>query len=448
MTGIKYLQRARPILPLVIFRVAFGLLMFASTIRFMAKGWIDEFYYQPSFHFSYYGFHWLGPLPYPWLYVVFGFLAFLALCIALGFFYRPSMIAFFLLFTYTELLDKTYYLNHYYFISVLSFLMIFLPAGRNLSIDSWLCPALKRKEVPLWVIASLRLQVGLVYFFAGVAKLKPDWLFEAMPLKIWLAGHSDFPLMGFLFDYTWFAYLMSWSGALYDLGIAFFLLYRPTRRWAYLAVIAFHLMTGLLFQIGMFPYIMIAATLIFFSADEFSGMARFFGFKNINFGTKTDDASQFSQPIPQKGLILFAPVLIVFFALQLLLPLRHWLYPGDVLWTEEGYRFAWHVMLAEKTGAANYYITDKASGRQWLLSPGDYLSPQQEKQMAFQPDMILEFAHYLEEDLAQQGLADVAIQAEVFVSLNGRRSRLLIDPTIDLTEEKMGLSHKDWILLE
>ncbi|HMR67575.1 MAG TPA: HTTM domain-containing protein [Anaerolineae bacterium] len=464
-TLLRRLQHPTDNLPLVVFRVAFGLLMFAGTVRFVANGWVEAFYVQPALHFSYYGFGWVKPLPGPWLYVVYAAVALLALGVAVGAFYRASITGFFLLFTYTELLDKTYYLNHYYFISVLSFLMIFLPLNRRAAVDGLIWPALRSEVAPAWTLAALRLQLGLVYFFAGLAKLNPDWLLQALPLKIWLAAKADFPLLGPLFEAGWFAYAMSWSGALYDLSIVFWLLYRPTRLPAYLAVIGFHLLTGLLFNIGMFPYIMIACTLVFFSADElgwvnqgfhkvktigrqFSGHVERRTWNVASHDHTSRPTSHVPRPTSLKKLTqptIFV-VLTAFFALQILLPLRHWLYPDNVLWTEEGYRFAWKVMLAEKTGHVTFTITEPASGRSWDVFPAAYLTYQQEKQMSFQPDMILEFAHYLEQQFRQQGFADLEIRAEAYVSLNGRPSRLLLDPTVDLTRRANTLAHQDWIL--
>jgi len=508
MTVIERLYRPTSIVPLVVFRLAFGLLMFGGTVRFIASGWIEEFYLRPTFHFTYYGFGWVKPLPGLWLYLVYGAIALLALNIAAGLFYRPSIILFFLLFSYTELLDKTYYLNHYYFISVLSFLLIFLPLHRKFSLDVWRRPDLKTETVPRWTVAAIQLQVGLVYFFAGLAKLEYDWLFRAMPLKIWLAGRTSLPLIGGLFDAPWVAFLLSWAGAVYDLTIVFFLRYRPTRLPAYLAVIGFHLMTALLFNIGMFPYIMIACTLIFFSAGELR-QATYFVLRLASFVRRSSPAQNRTrierittdQKMKKESVGIWAiqtirvplfaglvqtclralgvsardfgcgfttslntryalrtthydspphpallTLLTLFFTAQLLLPLRHWLYPGDVLWTEEGFRFAWKVMLVEKTGFVTFEVTEPASGRRWTVYPADYLTTQQEKQMAFQPDMILEFAHYLAQDLKAHGLGSVEVRAEAYVSLNGRPSHLLLDPTVDLVRQTNSLAPKEWII--
>ncbi|MEM7539109.1 MAG: HTTM domain-containing protein [Chloroflexota bacterium] len=428
---IQWLQTPTAIMPLVVLRIVFGLLMLVSTIRFVVNGWVHDFYIEPAFHFTYLGFGWVQPLPAPWLspllYSVFGIIALSATGIALGAYYRLSITTFFVCFTYIELLDKTYYLNHYYFVSVLSLLLIVLPLHRWLSVDAWRRPEIATQMVPMWTVAAVRLQVGLVYFFAGIAKIKADWLLDAMPLQIWLRANTDFPLLGWLFDYTATAYAMSWGGMLYDLTIPIALLYRHTRGVAYIAVIGFHLMTAMLFPIGMFPFIMMGCTLVFFSWED---------------GTRTS--------ADERGWNNLSPVLIgflvLFFAFQVFMPLRHWLYKGNVLWTEEGYRFAWNVMLAEKTGHVTFTVEDPDSGISFPIYPNDYLTYQQEKQMSFQPDMILEFAHYLTRQLQAEYGYDVAIYAEAYVSLNGRPSQLLIDPTVDLTKQVNNLSSKSWIL--
>ena len=187
-----------------------------------------------------------------------------ALGVAAGFYYRICITIFFLGFTYVELIDQTAYLNHYYLISLLSGLMIFLPANRAWSIDVLRRPGLRLDVVPAWTLNILRFQIGVVFVFAGLAKLNADWLLSAQPLRIWLAARSDLPLLGPLLDNAGIAYAASWFVAVYDLSIVPFLLHPRTRGPAYLAVIVFHVATLALFNIGMFPWIMIVATLLFF----------------------------------------------------------------------------------------------------------------------------------------------------------------------------------------
>ncbi|MFM7199565.1 MAG: HTTM domain-containing protein, partial [Myxococcota bacterium] len=252
---------------LVLFRVIFGLLNLLSVLRFASKGWIEEIYIRPTFHFSYWGFEWIRPWPGVGMYWHFGVLGLASLGIMLGCYYRLSVIIFFLAFTSLELMEKATYLNHYYFISLVSFLMIFMPLGRVGSVDVWRTPEWRLEQLPGWVVWTLRVQLGLVYFFAGLAKLKADWLLEAQPLRTWLLARSEFPVLGPLFTQSWVAYMMSWAGMFFDITVFFCLLRRQTRVLAYAAVFGFHLLTGLLFQIGMFPWIMMGLTLLFFDAD-------------------------------------------------------------------------------------------------------------------------------------------------------------------------------------
>lgn len=412
--------------PLVVLRVAFGLLMFLGAVRFMALGWIRELYVLPRFHFTYYGFDWVRPLPEAGLWGVFIALAVLSLCIALGLAYRPAMAAFFLLFTYVELLDKTTYLNHYYFVSAFCLLLLCLPLNGRYALDNRLWPGTVRPLAPAWMIWAVRAQLGMVYFFAGLGKINPDWLFRAQPMAIWLHARTGTPLIGGLFDYAWVAYAMSWAGMVFDLTIPFWLSWRRTRLPAYAAVVLFHSLTGLLFNIGLFPWIMIGCTLVFF--DWRLPAPR----------PGTSAAPNDARLVSAR---LWAVPVVVLLAFQAVFPLRHWLYPGDVNWTEEGGRLAWRVMLVEKTGQATFFVRDPAGG-ETLVFPGDYLTDLQEKQMSFQPDMIAQFARFL----AGEYGGDVSVRAEVYVSWNGRAGRLLIDPRYNLADASIDPRPKAWIL--
>ncbi|HWN71295.1 MAG TPA: HTTM domain-containing protein, partial [Haliangium sp.] len=164
---------------LAAFRILFGLMMCAGVVRFMANGWIDRFYAGHGFFFKFWGFAWVPVPPVPAIYALFGVLAVAALCIALGAFYRVAAAVFFLGFSYAQLLDVTSYLNHYYLVCLLALLLVFAPLHHTWSVDAWRRPALATGTVPAWAQWILRLQVGTVYFYAGVAKLEVDWLLHA-----------------------------------------------------------------------------------------------------------------------------------------------------------------------------------------------------------------------------------------------------------------------------
>ena len=256
----NYLNKKQDSSSLAIFRLGFGFLMLFSVIRIWNKGWIKELYIDPSFHFSYYGFEWIKPIG-DYTYLIFLICAISSFCVAIGFKYRISIILLFLSFTYAELMDKTTYLNHYYLVSLISFLMIFFPANASFSLDN----IIKKKSyrlIPKWNVDSLKLMICIVYFYAGIAKINTDWLIEAQPLRIWLTSKYDLPIVGnTLFQMDWVHVFFSWAGMFYDLFIAFILLYRITRPFGFFLVITFHIMTAILFPaIGMFPYITVSYT--------------------------------------------------------------------------------------------------------------------------------------------------------------------------------------------
>ena len=427
--------------PLAVFRILFGLIMFLSMVRFWANGWIERFYIEPTFFFSYYGFEWVKPLG-SYTYLIFLICAVSAAMILLGYKYRLAIITFFLSFTYIELMDKTTYLNHYYLISLLSFLMIFLPAGACFSVDSGKRPL---EFVPRWSIDSIKLLICLVYFHAGLAKLNSDWLVHAMPLKLWLPSKYDIPILGKFLHKEWAIYAFAWGGALYDLCIPFLLLWRRTRPAAFILVAAFHILTRVLFPIGMFPYIMIACALLFFSSSFHRKLLRLTGKLIRAPGEIFATGLQWSERNPR-----FADgrkaVFILFFLIQLMFPFRNLLYPGELFWTEEGFRFSWRVMLVEKAGYAAFKIVNPQTGRSFYVDNTDFLTAFQEKQMAFQPDFILQYAHHLADHFEARTNEEVEVYVESYVTLNGRRSRQLIDPAVNLAGQTGSLKPKTWIL--
>lgn len=423
------LQSPADPLVLGVFRIAFGLVMAAAIVRFIALGWAEVLYVQPTFHFTYPGFGWVRPLPLWGLNALLAVAAGSALLLAIGWRWRLWLTTFLVSFTYIELIDAANYLNHHYFVVVLGLLMLALPMGAALVPGQ--CD---RLSVPTWTVWALRMQIGLVYFFAGVAKLNPDWLIDAMPLKIWLAARGGMPVIGPLLDVWWMPWVMSWGGALFDLSAPFLLALRRTRPFAYMVAIFFHAATYVLFNIGVFPFIMMAAALVFFEADEW---------RRLGIGRRTWSRPRLpSTPRLARPALLVAGLLVV----QLAAPLRHWLYPGDRLWTEEGYRFSWHVMVAEKTGSTTFFVTDPASGQRWAISPSDELSQLQDKQMSFQPDLIWQYAQHIERRFQEAGYEDVEVRSEAYASVNGRPSRLLIDPDADLTQVSRSLGPKGWIM--
>jgi hypothetical protein len=438
MTAIdRYFKQKTAIAPLVFFRICFGLLMFVAIIRFWSNGWIQSLYIDPVYHFSFYGFECIKPMG-AYTYLIFLVCALSALMVAAGLFFRVASVLMFLSFTYIELMDKATYLNHYYFISLVCLLLMFLPANRSFSLDVRRNRQLEAGYVPSWHVDALKLMMGIVYVYAGLAKLNSDWLLHALPLKIWLPARNDMPLIGPLFNYEPVAYIFSWLGCLYDLSIPFLLLNKRTRPFAYIAVIVFHVFTAMLFPIGMFPHIMIVVSLIFFSA-------RFH--QNILDRISALLGRQKKYVLKQvavKDSMLMRWCFIVFFMIQLLLPFRYLAYPGELFWTEEGYRFSWRVMLMEKAGYAQFTVKDPA-GTKTVVNNPDFLTPLQEKMMSTQPDMLLQYAQFLRDHYQEAGFRNAEVYVDSYVALNGRIGQPLVGPDVNLAAQSESFRHKTWI---
>ncbi|HKX62951.1 MAG TPA: HTTM domain-containing protein [Verrucomicrobiae bacterium] len=412
---------------LAAFRILFGALLAFAMIRFLAKGWVGELYVRPSVFFPYEWLPWVKPLPLIAMHLLFVALAILGACVALGFHYRISLGLFLIGFTYVELIDKTTYLNHYYLISLLCGLMCFLPCHRMWSIDAWLRPSIRTDYAPRWTVDLLRFQFAAVYVFAGLAKLTPDWLLSAQPLRIWLAARNDLPAIGPLLDEGWVAYVASWSGAAYDLAIVPLLLHRKTRRIAFGLVVAFHLGTAILFRIGMFPWLMIIGTLLFFSP----GWSRRW--------MKTSSPAPAIPLLPARPMAVGTLVFVsLYVAAQLALPLRAFLQPEPSGWTFHGFNWSWRVMLVEKTGQVEFRAVDPISGGRQHFRATDYLTPRQAGFVAQDPEMIRALARHIAAELRQKGHRNIQVFADAYVSFNGRPARLMMDPAVDLAASASG----------
>lgn len=441
LNRFKYwLNQPVSIAPLVVYRLLFGCLVLYAWGWSLAKDDILVRYLEPQFFFKYYGLEWLPFVGETGLYILYGLWLLAGLGIVLGLFYKVAMGTFFLVFSYLQWIDATNYINHYYAISLLAFLMLLLPANAVFSVDNWRKTTTSSATIPRSYITILQAQVAVIYIFAAIGKINEDWLLRAMPLRIWLLQSQDFPILGAWFKEYWVALFASWVGFLFDLLIVFGLGWRLTRPWAYVGVLVFHGLTGALFNIGLFPWVMIISTILFFAPEQQQAWLQRLGVIIIDTNNRT-------QPIViGRG---WTYLFILHLTIQLCLPLRHWfLYTGNALWTEEGYRFSWWVMLVEKEGTARFEVRDRISDRIWEVNNEAFLTPFQEKRMAVRPEHILQFAHHLAKHYQKKQQLEVlpSVSAEVYVTLNGRMSQLLIDPTVDLTTKSSSWRQADWIL--
>lgn len=450
---------------LAAFRFCFGTVMAISMARFLAYGWIDNFFINPRFHFKYWGFGWVEPLSAPGMYAVFWGLLICATAMALGLFYRFTAALFVLGFGYVQLIDVTNYLNHYYLAWLLACLLLCSPAARCWSIDAW------RREraggappqtsvASAWLVV-FRVQVGVVYTYAGVAKAHADWLLDGQPLRIWLGSRTEMPILGPLFTVDGVPLLMSWCGFLFDSTVVVFLLWSRTRWLAYTCVLVFHTMTRSLFPIGMFSTIMVLAALVFFPSDWPRRMLHFWtrrlpAQEARRFAARLEHwrleerrlEPSISTPAPQysRATRLALVVGLCFCVWQVIMPLRFLAYGGNVRWHEQGMRFSWRVMVREKNGAVTFHVRDPRTDRTFTVAPRAYLTRLQEREMSGQPDLILQLAHRIRDDYSAELGVPVEVRVEALVSLNGRQSLPMVDPTVNLAAERDGLAPFHWVL--
>jgi hypothetical protein len=191
---------------------------------------------------------------------------------------------------------------------------------------------------------------------------------------------------------------------------------------------------------------MIVSTLIFFPAAFHLKIIERINwiFNMFKIGRTEKVAHSYpGKPFVMKGLIILFSVHLI---IQVVLPFRYLAYPGNLFWTEQGFRFSWRVMLMEKSGKAFFYVTDKETNRSGEIMMDSFLTPNQEKMMATQPDMILQYARFLKKQYQQRGMEDPKISADIYVTLNGRGSRPYINRHVDLAELQDTFSNKWWIL--
>lgn len=425
---------------LVFFRLLFGILIIAEAISLLWIDWVSEAVTQANMQFRYYGFEWVAPLPPVYMYGLLIILGVAGLGVFLGLFYRICSVLIFLGSTYIFLIDKSFYLNHGYFFCLLGFFLIVMPAHKALSLDSLRKPNIRVDHIPYWPLFLLQFQMGLVYFFGGIAKINVDWL-NGLPLKIWLEYKKNMPIIGDLISQDWFAYAMSYGGLVFDLFIVFFFLNKRTRFFALFFAFSFHVINTILFKIGIFPWLSLGLSLLYFSPD----WPRKLVVKRFSWANYKTGLNKVS--IPKRKQTFIASLIVVYCAVQLLLPLRHHLYEGNVAWTEEGHRFSWRMMLRSKSAYSSFKVIDPISCKNWVEHPHKHLTKRQYRKMKTHPIMLVQFANYLEKVYQEKGYKEVEVYVTARAGLNGRKRQLFIDTERDLTTIEINPFKKaDWII--
>lgn len=421
---------------LALYRMGLGACLLWQMWKFFSTDLIRSLYVEPTHHFTWFGFDFVRPWPESAMYLHFSVMAVAAACILVGFHYRFASFVFWLGSTWVFLIDQSWYLNHHYLICLLSFVGIFLPASQQWSIDAWRDPQRRSDTVPLWTLWLLRFQLGVPYFFAGVAKINADWIYGE-PMRTWLSETTDFPVLGQYFTAEWCVQLFGWGGLLLDLFVVPLLLWRRSRLVTLLVVICFHLMNARLFNIGVFPWLMIWATITVFLPPATT--ARLLRRSPLS-AQESSDASRSSVLAPA-----VTGLLLGYLSLQLLMPIRHWFYPGHTAFTREGHQFSWRMRLNIRGASFEFTATDSRTGETQALPLSRWLTNAQEIEMG-DADHLLQLARWMEDDLRADGMSDPQITVDSLVSLNGRPPIRFVDPELDLTQQARSWRPADWIV--
>ena len=419
---------------LVVFRVFYGLLICAESFGAIATGWVRRTFIEPKFTFSFIGFEWLQPLPGNGMYIYFVIMGILGILITLGYKYRFSAFAFAFMWSGVYLMQKTSYNNHYYLLMLLAFIMAMFPANRDVSLDSKLNPSLKSNMMSNYFRWIIILQLLIVYTYASVAKLYGDWL-DFSIIELLMSGKKDYYLIGDFLQLKWVHQIIGFFGIFFDLLVVPALLWKPTRNIAFIFSIFFHLFNSIVFQIGIFPYLSLAFIVFFYEPQTI---------RNLFLKRKKVEIPKAVSFPKNHQLILGA--LSIYFVIQIMLPLRHHTFPDDVLWTEEGHRLSWRMMLRSRSGTIRFKIVNKESGKSEYVKLDEHLTKKQKRKVACYPDFAWQFAQYLKEEYAKKG-EDIQIYAINRVRVNQGKFSQFIDPEVDLgSVQWKHFSHNEWIL--
>ncbi|SHJ56356.1 Vitamin K-dependent gamma-carboxylase [Arenibacter nanhaiticus] len=431
----RFLFRKIDNAPLIVFRVLFGILISLECYGAIVTGWVKRNLVTPQFTFSFIGFEWLQPLPGWGMYAYFLVMGTLGVFVALGYKYRFSIIAFTLMWFSVYLMQKTAYNNHYYLLVLISGMMCFFPAHRAWSMDATTNPDVRSNHMYALVKWAIVLQLFIVYTYAALAKMYGDWL-DYTFIELLFKGKKDYPLVGGLLQEPFLHKIVGIAGIVFDLFIIPALLWKPSRKLAFIAAIGFHLFNSIIFQIGIFPYLALAFTVFFFEAETI---------RKLFLRKQLPSVVEGHIKVPAYKNMVYG-LLIGYFLIQLILPVRHYFIKDNVLWTEEGHRMSWRMMLRSRHGNISYKVINHTTGNTELIDLDRYLTKSQKNRIGAYPDFIWQFAQRLKNEYAKKE-QDISVYVYAKVSVNGKPYQTIIAPDTDLTKVSWShFRHNEWIL--
>lgn len=418
---------------LVAFRFGFGIILFIQLVEYFQAGFVNELIHAPKLNFGYLGLTFITRInPMAMQLMLLTAMAG-ALAIALGKWHKPASIITFVIYTYFFLLEKSLYNNHIYLIANLLFVFIFLHPVININYEKS-----KVNSVSYWQVALLQFFIVLTYFYGGIAKINPDW-FNGEPVTSWLFASK------FNFLHNYFAVqFFTWTGLFFDLLVGFAFFIKPLRSIAFISAIVFNISNAILFNdISIFPFFMLWSLLLFVEPSFIRTKLKFLVNILSWFNPKKNE--------DKLTLAAFPKWILVFLAFHLLFPFRQFFYKGRADWTGKAQFFSWHMKSQHReVDMLQLYFHHPQTNEKIAVPMRDYLIYEQWYTMAYHPEMLVQFAHFLEKDLKKKaGFNEVKITADCRVKFNGKSSHHVVDTNLNLVKIKLDvLAPNNWVLPE
>lgn len=420
---------------LILFRIFFGFLFACEAFGAIITGWVRTNLVEVNFTFNFIHMDFLQVLVGPNMYAYFILMGLCSIGVMLGWRYRLSICLLTVLWAGAYFMQKTSYNNHYYLLLILCLYMCFVPANNEISMD---VRAKRVKEVyymPAYLSYLFIFQLFIVYFYGTIAKFYPDWLDGTFTQLMYVnAPIGDYFQQ--LFSVKWFAVFIAYMGILFDGIIIILFLFKSTRTIALIASLIFHLFNSITLQIGVFPYLALSFVVFFYQGELLRKI----------FFRKTYLSLNVAENLASKGFGRVNTWIIgLLVVLQLFLPIRMCFINSDVLWSDEGHRLSWRMMLRARSGVTEFRVVDVGQSDGFIYNLQDVLTVKQ-MQRLISADMIWQMAQYIKNEYMKQG-RNVQVYADSFVSINGRSMKRYIDPKVDLAAVPWNyFSACPWIL--
>ena len=440
---LDFLFKPMPAYGLGIFRIWFGIIMLWEMFYLVRLDFVEIFLNGPDVHFTYDILPFLRPLPTTMMWGLIAILIVACVLIIIGKWYKPAVAVFAIGFTYIFFLDKAYYNNHLYLVCLLSTWLVFIEADKVLAVGKG---KTTETTVPAWMYYILQAQLFIVYFFGGIAKINGDWLMFQEPVRTLIADNG---FLTVILGKEAAVYFLTIGGLIFDLAIGFLLLIPKTRKIAITGVLFFNIMNAIMFDdINIFPYFMIGATVIFL--DQNWVKKTVLGFLN----QKVDKKQKQRQKKAKNAQFLYSQKLVVimavYLAIQVLLPFRGHLFPGNIDWNGEGQRFSWRMKIQTRnTKELTFQLMDYDKKTLYPVDLNAYnLNLDQVTMLSMDPFAVWQLVQFLKERGEQKLTSQkIGVRANIVVSMNGRPFQNMVDPEQDLGEvDRTPFSHSEWIL--